>query len=118
MKLLDDMQLAANTVLIFLSEQGTAMPNGKWSPYDYGTRALCLVRWPGEIEPAAVKDAVAMYCDVVPTLIDIAGGKAPAIDGRSFLSVLKGGTADHREHAYVVRDRWEEFSFCFEGRDR
>ena len=101
MKLLDDMKLADDTVLIFLSEQGTAMPMGKWSIYDYGTKALCLVRWPGKIKPA-VTDAVAMYCDVVPTLVDIAGGKAPDIDGKSFLPVLKGETSDHRERAYVV----------------
>jgi len=102
MKLLDDMKLNDNTVLIFLSEQGTAMPNGKWSIYDYGTKALCLVRWPGEIKPAAVTDAVAMYCDIVPTLVDIAGGEAPATDGKSLLSVLKGETSDHREHAFLV----------------
>jgi len=100
-KLLDDMKLNDNTVLIFLSEQGTAMPNGKWSIYDYGTKALCLIRWPGKIKPA-VTDAVAMYCDIVPTLVDIAGGKAPAIDGKSLLSVLKGKASDHREHAYLV----------------
>ena len=102
MKLLDDMKLAENTVLIFLSEQGTAMPNGKWSIYDYGTKALCLVRWPGKIKPATVTDAVAMYCDIVPTLVDIAGGEAPATDGKSLFSVLKGETSDHREHAYLV----------------
>ena len=102
MKPLDDMKLAENTVLIFLSEQGTAMPNGKWSVYDYGTKALCLVRWPEKIKPAAVTDAVAMYCDIVPTLIDIAGGEAPAIDGKSLFSVLKGETSDHREHAFLV----------------
>jgi uncharacterized sulfatase len=101
MKLLDDMKLADDTVLIFLSEQGTAMPMGKWSIYDYGTRALCVVRWPGKIKPA-VTDAVAMYCDVVPTLVDIAGGEAPAVDGKSFLPVLKGATSGHRERAYIV----------------
>lgn len=101
MKLLEDMKLAENTVLIFLSEQGTAMPNGKWSIYDYGTKALCLVRWPGEIKPA-VTDAVAMYCDIVPTLVDIAGGKAPSTNGNSLFPVLKGETSVHREHAYLV----------------
>jgi uncharacterized sulfatase len=74
MKLLDDLKLADNTVLIFLSEQGTALPNGKWSVYDYGTRALCLMRWPGKIKPA-VTDAVAMYCDISSTLVDVAGGE-------------------------------------------
>ena len=101
MKLLDDLKLADNTVLIFLSEQGTALPNGKWSIYDYGTRAVCLVRWPGKIEPA-VTDAVAMYCDISSTLVDIAGGKAPATDGKSLLPVLTGEISDHREYAYLV----------------
>ena len=102
MQLLDDMKLAESTVLIFLSEQGTALPKGKWSIYDYGTRALCLVRWPGKIKEGGVTDAVAMYCDIVPTLVDIAGGEPPATDGRSLFPVLKGETSDHREHAYLV----------------
>lgn len=101
MQLLDEMKLNDNTVLIFLSEQGTAMPNGKWSIYDYGTKAVCLVSWPGRIKPA-VTDAVAMYCDIVPTLIDMAGGTAPVMDGKSLYPVLQGETSDHREHAYLV----------------
>ncbi|MGI9495536.1 MAG: sulfatase-like hydrolase/transferase [Mariniblastus sp.] len=101
LQLLDEMKLNDNTVLIFLSEQGTAMPNGKWSIYDYGTKALCLVRWPRKIKPA-VTDAVAMYCDIVPTLVDMAGGAAPVVDGKSLYPVLKGETSDHREHAYLV----------------
>ncbi|VGO15738.1 Choline-sulfatase [Pontiella desulfatans] len=101
MKLLDEMNLSDNTVLIFLSEQGTAMPNGKWSVYDYGTKALCLVRWPGKLKPA-VTDAVAMYCDIVPTMVEMAGGEVPVVDGKSLVSALKGETSDHREHAYIV----------------
>ena len=101
MKLLDDLELAENTVVIFLSEQGTALPQGKWSVYDYGTKALCLVRWPGKFKPA-VTDAVAMYCDISSTLVDIAGGEAPATDGKSLFSVLKGETSNHREQAYLI----------------
>ena len=101
MKLLDDLKLRDNTVLIFLSEQGTALPNGKWSVYDYGTKALCLVRWPTKIKPA-VTDAVAMYCDITPTLVEMAGGEAPQIDGKSLLPVLNGKTSSHREHAYLI----------------
>jgi arylsulfatase A-like enzyme len=101
MKLLDELKLSDNTVLIFLSEQGTALPNGKWSVYDYGTKALCVIRWPTKIKPA-VTDAVAMYCDITPTLVDIAGGEAPQIDGKSLLPVLNGKTSSHREHAYLI----------------
>jgi len=101
MKLLDDLKLADNTVLIFLSEQGTALPNGKWSVYDYGTKALCLLRWPTKIKPA-VTDAVAMYCDITPTLVDIAGGEVSQIDGKSLLPVLNGKTSSHRDRAYLI----------------
>jgi len=102
MKLIDEMKVSDNTVFVFLSEQGTAMPNGKYTVYDYGTKALGVVRWPGKIKPASVTDAVAMYCDITPTLVDIAGGKTTATDGKSLLSVLKGKTSDHRKHAYLV----------------
>ena len=102
MKLIDKMRLAESTVLIFLSEQGTALPNGKYSIYDYGTRALCLVRWPERIKKGSVTDAVAMYCDILPTLVDMAGGTTPETDGRSLFPVLKGETSDHRDHAYLV----------------
>lgn len=101
MDLLDEMNLTDNTVLVFLSEQGTAMPNGKSSIYDFGTKALCVMRWPGQFAPA-VTDAIAMYSDVVPTLVDIAGGETPATDGTSFLRVLKGEKARHLDHAYLI----------------
>ncbi len=103
MQLLKDMKLEEETVLIFLSEQGTAMPNGKWSIYDFGCRALCTVRWPGKIEPGTTMDAIAMYCDIVPTLVDLAGGTiSDKIDGRSLSKVLlSADTSESREHALL-----------------
>ena len=101
MQLLEEMNLSEDTVLIFLSEQGTALPMGKYSIYDFGTRALCVVRWAGEFKPA-VTDAVGMYCDIVPTIVDIAGGPAPSVDGKSLLPVLKGETSEHRRNAFLV----------------
>jgi len=103
MKLLKDMKLEEDTVLIFLSEQGTAMPNGKWSIYDFGCRALCTVRWPGKIKPGTTTDAIAMYCDIVPTLVDFAGGTiSDKIDGRSLSKVLlSDDTSESRKHALL-----------------
>ncbi|MDG2168786.1 MAG: hypothetical protein P8L44_12780 [Opitutales bacterium] len=43
-----------------------------------------------------------MYSDIASTLVDIAGGEAPATDGKSLLSVLNGETSNHREYAYLV----------------
>ena len=81
-ELIKKMDLEKDTILIFLSEQGIAMPRGKWSPYEHGSRAICLAQWKGKILSRKT-DALAMYCDIVPTLIDFAGGKNPGLDGKS-----------------------------------
>ena len=106
MDMLDEMKLTENTILIFLSEHGMAMPNGKWSLYDFGCRALCLARWPGKIKAGATTDKVAMYCDILPTVVDIAGGKVPTdIDGHSLKDLLLGDPSTHkRSHALMFGD--------------
>jgi len=107
--LLRTLEVDDNTVLIFLSEQGIAMPRGKWSPYDYGSRALCLAHWPGKIAPRKT-NAIAMYCDIVPTLVDLAGGADPQLDGRSLQSVWLDGQDEHRDAAFIsnVHPFWQK----------
>ena len=100
MKMLKQMKLEENTVLIFLSEQGTAMPRGKWTIYDYGNRALGLVRWTGKITPERT-DNVAQYCDFLPTFVELAGGKAEGFDGKSMKDLWFGKTKVHREFAFL-----------------
>ena len=85
-ELMKEMDLEKNTILIFLSEQGIAMPRGKWSPYEHGSRALCLAHWKGHILPRETT-ALAMYCDIIPTLVDFAGGKDPGLDGKSLMGL-------------------------------
>jgi N-sulfoglucosamine sulfohydrolase len=108
--LLDEMKLADDTVFIFLSEQGIAMPRGKWSPYDHGSRALCLAHWPGKIQPRR-SHALAMYCDILPTLIDLAGGDEPGLDGRSLKALWTDtGVAGHRDSVLIsnVHPFWQK----------
>lgn len=103
LQMLKEMNLEDNTVVIVLSEQGMEMPQGKYTVYDFGSRAMCLVRWPGHVAPGVTTPAVSMYCDVVPTLVEIAGGNPPKdIDGRSMLKVLTGKTSEHRKYAYIM----------------
>lgn len=105
-RLLGEMNVRDDTVMIFLSEQGMAMPNGKWSVYDYGCRALKIVRWPGVIKANTKTDAVAMYCDILPTLIELAGGDAPVIDGRSLVDVWMDKESRHREFALLYGQKY------------
>lgn len=103
-QLLDDTGVADNTVLIFASEHGNAMPFAKWTCYDNGLQAGFIVRWPGKIKPGSVTNAMIEYVDVTPTFIDIAGGNPLAeLDGKSFLPVLLGERNNHKQYVYGIQ---------------
>jgi uncharacterized sulfatase len=117
LKMLDELNLTDDTLVIFLSEQGIAMPRAKWSIYEHGNRSLCLMRWPGRIAPRRTR-ALGQYCDIVPTLVDLAGGDDPKLDGFSLRPVLDNRGDIHREFVYlsnvhptwqraIIRDDWK-----------
>ena len=91
-----------NTLVIFLSEQGTSLPRAKWNLYDRGIQSACLVRWPGQVAAGATTAAMIEYVDILPTLLAVAGlARTSDLDGRSFLPVLQGQTADHKEFVFA-----------------
>lgn len=107
--LLEETGTTANTIVIFLGEQGPQFPGGKWTLYDNGQKSSMIVKWPGMVKPGTETDAIVQYEDVAPTLIDIAGGDPIAgLDGRSFKAVLKGESAEHREVAYGIHNNIPE----------
>ena len=104
-----------NTLVLFLSEQGSSFPyGGKWSVYDNGIRIAAFARWPERIPAAARTDALMQYVDVPPTLLEAAGVDPSQIDtgcpdalgnrgfdGRSFLRVLLGKSHHLRDHVFA-----------------
>ena len=103
MKMVQENGIEKNTLFIFTSEQGSMFPHGKWTCYDIGTHVEFIARWPGHIKPGSVTEAMVQYVDVVPTLIEAAGGEPiKGLDGRSFLPVLLGKTDKHNDFVYGV----------------
>jgi len=97
--------LDESTALIVLDENGAGMPGGKWSNYDWGVRSACVMKWPERYEARLETDALAMYCDILPTMIEAAGGTVPEnIDGKSLLKLITGETETHREYAFFVNN--------------
>ena len=95
--------LGDDTIFLHSSDHGSQWPFGKWNLYDYGTRVPLIVSWPGHIEPASRSNAMVSWVDLLPTLIEAAGGTCPDdLDGRSFLGVLRGEAADHRERIFTT----------------
>jgi uncharacterized sulfatase len=93
------------TLVMFLSEQGSSFPHCKWTCYETGLRAAGIARWPGVVEAGSASAAMVQYVDVVPTLIEIAGGDVSQfdLDGQSFQDVLKGQAQTHRDFVYGVQ---------------
>jgi arylsulfatase len=105
--LLRQLGLDERTVVMFSSDNGSIdkvgghdLPffeaNGvlrgqKGTLYEGGIRVPFLARWPGKIPAGAVNADPWAFWDVLPTLLHLADGKAPAGgDGLSFLAALLG----------------------------
>ena len=100
-ELLKKLGLAENTVIIVLDENGTGMPGGKWSAFDWGVRSGCVMKWPAAYKARFSTKAITQYCDLVPTLIEAAGGTVPeSLDGKSLLPLIQQKTNKHREYAF------------------
>jgi hypothetical protein len=93
--------LADNTILILLSDNGTAqgatvfndgMRGEKGSPYDGGHRVPCFIHWPaGGLDKPVTVDRLAAHLDLLPTLVDVCSLKLPKpieFDGTSLRPLL------------------------------
>ena len=96
-------RLGEEIVFVFTSDHGGQWPFGKWNLYDAGIRVPLIVAWGGQIEPGTRTEAMVSWIDILPTLIDLAGGTVPSgIDGRSFAGVLTGRTSEHRSEIFTT----------------
>lgn len=94
--------LSTNTIFVFSGDHGAQWPFGKWNLYDAGIRVPLLIQWPGVVKPGSRSEAMVSWVDLLPTLLEAAGGKTPqGIDGTSFLPVLLGRASSHREEIFT-----------------
>lgn len=115
---LDRTKLAANTIVLFTSDNGGELAagsdnapwrSGKLHMYEGGLRVPGAVRWPGVVRAGSRTDRITLSMDVFPTACAIAGVDPPAdIDGVSFAATLRGEpeTAPPRDLYFVRREGW------------
>jgi arylsulfatase A-like enzyme len=101
---LDRLNLANNTFVLFLSDNGpwlkygdhagSAAPlrEGKGTTFEGGVRVPCLMRWPGHVPAGRVCDDPLMTIDILPTIARLTGSPPPArrIDGKDVWPLLAG----------------------------
>jgi arylsulfatase A-like enzyme len=94
---LDASGQAANTIVIYTSDQGFFLGDHGWFDkrlmYEESLRMPFLMRYPGRIPPRSVNRDMILNIDFAPMFLDYAGRSAPAeMQGRSFRSNVEGRT--------------------------
>jgi arylsulfatase A-like enzyme len=110
-KLLEDLGISNNTILIFFSDNGgngtftcqKPLRGGKGMYYEGGIREPMFVYWPGTIEAGSICHEPVIGIDFYPTFLDIAGISAPKnykLDGKSILPLFMGEEDLSRESLF------------------
>jgi arylsulfatase len=119
LNLLDELELADNTLVVFSSDNGTThlgkevdytffksvgeLRGLKGSLYEGGIRVPTLVRWPGRVAAGSESDYVSGFEDWMPTFMDVISASEsvpPSIDGISLLPTLLGNSQPERPFLY------------------
>lgn len=93
-----------STMVILTTDHGAAFPRAKSTLYDAGTGVTLIVRPPAawRVSPQRVSGLVS-HLDVVPTLVDLAGGEPdPQLEGQSLVPVLRGTGAIDPDRVLVT----------------
>ncbi|MDR2849732.1 MAG: sulfatase [Verrucomicrobiota bacterium] len=96
--------LEAQTVVMFLSDNGMAFPFSKTNVYRASHQTPWIVRFPGVVTPGRIDETHFISgIDYTPTILDLLGLPFPEkLDGRSFLPLLKGEPQPERSHVYTT----------------
>jgi uncharacterized sulfatase len=93
----------ADTLMIYTADQGAQWPFAKWTLYDAGVKTPLVVRWAGRVKPGSTSDAMVTLVDLLPTMLEAAGGTPPHdFDGKSFLPVALGKADAHRDAVFAT----------------
>ena len=106
MKALEESGLAGNTLVLFITDNGIAVPFAKCNAWFHSTRTPLLVRWPGRVQPGSRDDRhFVSVVDFFPTFLEATGVEGPeGLDGRSFLALLGGKEQSGRDFVFTQID--------------
>ena len=117
-KAVEELGLRENTLILFTGDNGTdrtitskwsngtttrSVHGGKGTMTDAGTHVPLIANWPGVIAQSQVNSNLVDLSDFLPTVLEVAGAELPPrpINGRSFLSQLRGQPSEPREWIHV-----------------
>jgi arylsulfatase A-like enzyme len=114
LKTLHEAGLEENTIVLFLSDQGSQFPNTPLRGTKQLGTALCegsakipyLFKWPGNAKAGTTNEIHVQTTDIFPTLIEIVGGDPSnykGLEGKSLYHTLKSNKPLKREALFFYR---------------
>jgi arylsulfatase A-like enzyme len=112
---LDELRIADHTVVILTADNGGLRYEGKQTKpvtsnaplragkghlYEGGIREPLIVRWPGAVKAGSVSEQPVISVDYFPTILEMAGLPRRAVDGVSFMPLLKQAGSPRRDAIY------------------
>lgn len=111
---LERQQLTTNTVVVFLADNGRPFPRCQGTVLEAGLHVPLMIRWSKAVNAGSVTQSLVSAIDLAPTIVDLAGLKAPpSFQGKSFARLLTDGKAEirplcfaeHNWYDYAARER-------------
>ena len=104
LRALEESGQADNTLVMFLSDNGMALPYAKTNCYLNSTKTPWIARWPGKIRPGSVdSEHMISTIDFMPTVLDALDLRQPKeMDGHSFLPLLLGDPQPERDKVFTA----------------
>lgn len=107
LKVLDELKIRDNTLIIFVSDHGDMLGDHwlyfKGLAYPQSANIPLIFNWPARLKAGKVVDGIVQEIDLFPTIMELVGLECPAgIQGRSQANVLTGSSSDTGyEYAYI-----------------
>ncbi len=121
---LEAQEVAEDTIVIFMGDNGTAAGAGdssdgfnagmrgkKGSVYEGGHRVACFVRWPGRLKAGHEIEQLTSCRDWLPTLIewcDLDAPKGVRFDGQSLLPLMTGNARSWPDRTLFVERQGDQ----------
>ncbi|KAG9252853.1 arylsulfatase B [Emericellopsis atlantica] len=106
-----DAELARNTLVVYTSDQGFFLGEHGWFDkrfmYEESFQMPFVARYPAGIAAGGVCDAIVQNVDFAPLFLELAGLRQPSyMQGRSFLSLLRGDASQQQPEGTVAYHRY------------
>ncbi len=107
---LEELGLLDNTVVVYTSDHGEmAGAHRMWTKHNMFEQSVSvplMIRTPDGLGAGTARRELIEQVDLLPTLAELCGIKAPKVDGRSFAGLVRGESYKPREFAF------SQYDFC------